>query len=77
MFMPPLHACESTYTFKQFYRIMAMKADALILCTQKSHSTQQDFYPLKNGRTKAIWPFGLDYSIIWILTSYSPKGELT
>lgn len=55
---------------------MALKTDALSLCTQKSHSTEQDFYPLKNGGTKAIWPFGLDYSIIWILTFYSPKGEL-
>lgn len=43
---------------------MALKTDALSLCTQKSHSTEQDFYPLKNGGTKAIWPFGLDYSII-------------
>lgn len=77
MFMPPLHDSESIYTFKQFYWIMAMKIDALSLCTQKSHRTQEDFYLLKNGRTKAIWPAGLDYSIIWILTFYSPKGELT
>jgi len=77
MFMLPLYACESSYTFKQLYLITDTKTDAFSLCTQRSHSTQQDFYPLKNGRTNAIWHFGLDYSIIRILTSYSPKGKLT